>query len=123
MMLSKTKNKKGFTLVELLIVLAIIAILATIAIPRFAGFRSRGFDSAAISDLKAAAVAQEAYHVDNENYSPNIANLQAQPYNLAFSTGVAVNITAADAMSYTMNAVHSASGKVFTLTGPGGSIN
>lgn len=120
--LSKTNDGKGFTLIELLIVIAIIAILATIAIPTFTGYRSRGFDSAAISDLKAAAIAQEAYHVDNDVYCLNLANLQAQPYNLSTSSGVAVNITAADLVSYAMTAVHSTSGKVFTLTGPGGHI-
>lgn len=120
---NKTKNAEAFTLVELLIVIAVIAILATIAIPTFAGYRSRGFDTAAISDLKAAAIAQEAYHVDNEIYSLNLADLQVLPYGLSLSTGVALNIMAADTAGYTMTAVHSTSGRVFTLTGPGGLIN
>lgn len=122
-MLSKTKDEKGFTLIELIIVIIIIGVLATIAIPMFGGYRSKGFDSAAVSDLRNAALAQEAYYTDNDVYSLNVASLQAQPYSLFLSNDVAVTITAANAISYTMTAMHTASGKVYTLSGPGGSIN
>lgn len=121
--LNKTGNEKGFTLIELLIVIAIIGILATVAIPTFSGYRSRGFDSSAVSDLRNAALAQEAYYTDNDVYCVNVASLQAQPYNFFLSPDVAVNVSAADATGYTMTAVHSASGKIFTLAGPGGSIS
>ena len=62
------RNEKGFTLIELLVVVAIIGILAAIAIPQFAAYRQRGFDSRAVSDLRNAATAEEAYFVDNEAY-------------------------------------------------------
>jgi len=62
------KNEKGFTLIELLVVIAIIGILAAIAIPQFAEYRKRGFDSRAKSDLRNVATAEEAYFVDNERY-------------------------------------------------------
>jgi type IV pilus assembly protein PilA len=64
-LLSRKRDEKGFTLVELLIVISIIGILATIAIPTFASYRARSFDSAAMSDLRNAASAQEAYFIDN----------------------------------------------------------
>jgi len=64
----KKNNEAGFTLIELLVVVAIIGILAAIAIPQFAEYRARGFDSRAVSDLRNAAVAQEAVFVDTEAY-------------------------------------------------------
>jgi prepilin-type N-terminal cleavage/methylation domain-containing protein len=115
-------NEKGFTLIELLVTIAIIGILAAIAIPTFGAYRNKGLDSAAISDLKNASIAQEAYYIDHKTYCNNPALLQAAPYNLGLSLNVNFNITLADNTSYTMTAVHTSSGKVFTLTGPGGSI-
>jgi len=62
------KNEKGFTLIELLIVVAIIGILAAIAIPQFAAYRKKAFNSAAVSDLKNAKTSLEAYYSENYEY-------------------------------------------------------
>lgn len=53
------RNAKGFTLIELMIVVAIIGILAAIAIPQFAAYRMRAFNSSAESDCRNVKTAEE----------------------------------------------------------------
>jgi len=59
------EDRGGFTLVELLIVVAIIAILAAIAIPQFTKYRMRAYKTEIDSDSKNAYTAAQAYLTDN----------------------------------------------------------
>jgi len=62
------KKKRGFTLIEMMIVIAIIALLATIAIPNYIGFRRRAMTSEAKSNLGTIRTLEEAYHAENQDY-------------------------------------------------------
>ncbi|MBN2644317.1 MAG: prepilin-type N-terminal cleavage/methylation domain-containing protein [Desulfuromonadaceae bacterium] len=64
------KSEKGFTLIELLIVVAIIGILAAIAIPQFAKYRERGYNSQAMSDVRNTRTDIEGYYATWFSY-PN----------------------------------------------------
>ncbi len=68
--LRKKRNQKGFTLIELMIVIAIIGILAAIAIPQFTKYRAKAFNAAALSDARNLKTDLEAYYAEWEQY-PN----------------------------------------------------
>jgi len=67
-MLNKLRGTKGFTLIELLIVVAIIGILAAIAIPQFASYRIKSYNTAAQSDEKNAKTTLESFYADKTFY-------------------------------------------------------
>lgn len=71
------QDQKGFTLVELMIVVAIIGILAAIAIPQFAAYRIRGFNSAALSDVRNLNTSQATIFSDWQRFGTTQDNAGA----------------------------------------------
>jgi type IV pilus assembly protein PilE len=61
-------KRNGFTLIELMIVLAVVAILATLALPSYNSYLARGKITAALAALADYRIKMEQYFQDNRNY-------------------------------------------------------
>ena len=114
-------DEDGFTLIELMVVVLIIAILLAIAIPTFLGARSKAEDRAAQSNLRNALTAEKTYYVDNQAYtdntSSNLTNIEPSlTYDASASPTVVgdIYVQSANATDVFM-AAKSASGKCFWM--------
>ena len=116
------KRKRGFTLIEVLLVVAIIGLLAVIGIPQFISYRSQAVDAQLKSDLRNAAVAIEGYFAKHSVYPSNITEIQG--YGFQASDGVALSLVIVTPSTYTITAAKSGGTQAsFTFTSSTGSIN
>ncbi|MFU0783419.1 MAG: Prepilin-type cleavage/methylation domain-containing protein [Thermoanaerobacterium thermosaccharolyticum] len=74
------KDEKGFTLIELIVVIAILGILAAIAVPRVTGSLNKAKENADIANLKIIQDAVERYNVENGGYPESLQTLVDQKY-------------------------------------------
>lgn len=111
------KKEKGFTLIELCIVTAIISILATIAISQYSSYRVKALDANAISVLKSAGIAQEGYFTDNQVYATKEEEWMLSNYGFTPSPSVSFDIVFADGTRYLMEASHTSSDNTYETTG------
>jgi type IV pilus assembly protein PilA len=117
--LNNKMNERGFTLIELMIVIAIIGILAAIAIPQFASYRRRGYNSAAKADLKNLATCEEAYFTDAYRYAATVGIVTGSTYGFNQSDGVTVVISAANTTDFTATAYHTGGDTTYTVSSGG----
>lgn len=109
------EKESGFTLIELVIVIAIIGILAAIAIPAFSSYKIKGYNAQAESALRNAQTAATAFYAENiSSTAIDNAALIAAGYN--DTAGVTLTLgTPTSEETLTMEAVHDDGTKVYSI--------
>jgi type IV pilus assembly protein PilA len=100
----RSADEAGFTLLEILITLLIVAILIAIAVPSYLGYQRNATETTAESNLRAALPSVEAYYQDHTSYAGmTVAELEAG-YDQGIAPGVSVLSASAD--TYCVRSTH-----------------
>ena len=115
------RDQRGFTLIEVLVVIVLVGVLASLAISQYAGFRARAFDRKVAAAVRGVATSEEAYYAENRSYAADVDELHSM------TTGdVAIAISAGNSgdlnSSFRVVGTHPAATRAFTWVsdpGPG----
>lgn len=104
---SQRKNSRGFTLIELMIVVAIVGILAAVAIPAYSDYVRRGTVTDMVSAMSDAKLRVEQRYADNRSYAGTLCG------------DTMITITDTTAYNITCITPNSGSNQTYTITGTG----
>ena len=110
-------HQQGFTLIELLMVLIILGILLTIAVPSYLGFKDRASQAAAQANVRSAIASVEAYYADNNTY----AGMDATSL-LTYDAGLKAVVDASQGNTTTYCVYSQVGNFLYYKQGPGGTI-
>jgi prepilin-type N-terminal cleavage/methylation domain-containing protein len=109
----RINRKKGFTLIELVFVIAIIGIFVAIAVPNFLSFRKKGYNASAVTDLKNAYTAAQIYFSEQPSGTVDLVTLRN--YGFKSSPGVNLSIHDSSNSGLSMIASHSSGDKTYSI--------
>jgi type IV pilus assembly protein PilA len=118
---ARRSDENGFTLIEILVVILILAVLMAIAVPSFLRSKKKGNDSQAHAALRSGLAAERTYYVDYQSYTTDQAKLRAIESNVVWDTtdskvsGVMAVTAGVPADSVVVMASTSTSGSVYCI--------
>lgn len=98
-------DRRGFTLIELVVVVTVIGLLTAIVVPKLRGFKERVYVAAMKSDLRTFALHEESYYYDRATYTDDVITLAAAGYNT--SPDISVTVNEATFLGWSATATHS----------------
>jgi type IV pilus assembly protein PilA len=111
------RDERGFTLIEVLIVILVIAILAAIAIPTFLGKRENADDADAKSNARNLVTYMDACYTSKEDFTKCATQADNEAKDLPWGSNPGeVEVTDTTKTTYTVKAVSNAVGHSFTVT-------
>ena len=69
------RDTRGFSLIEVLVVIAIIGVLSGISIAQYAGYRARGYDTKVAATVRGVATGEEAYYAQHQAYAASVVQI------------------------------------------------
>lgn len=97
----KLQRDQGLTLLELLVVIAVLGVLAAIVFQQFNIYRSRSVDTQMRADLKSAAMAMESYFADFQSYPTSVSGIGTTGFRQTVGVTLTINVTSPNTFTLT----------------------